>query len=377
MLWIITCKMQKKSYYIYNKSSQCGRAFYYMTIYKMKLDWKSIQQAIHSLIEEYKFAPTQVLDIVKLWIKSAFRKDYLEANKKVQFQVSIDRDGNIKVFREFMVVSELTDDNIEMNIKDALKLKKDIKEWDIIYIDITPERLEFSRIAVQAAAQTIKQNLKKIERERFFEKFQDKQWELLKAKVIKTIWDNAVLDVEWTTVILAPEWQIPNRMYTVWEEILVLLKQISKWVGWIVLDITQSSKDFIEILLRKIVPELDDWMVKIDKIVRMPWKRTKVVVYSQDDRIDPVWVFVWQSGHRIMSILSILDWEKIDFIEKTDDDAKLIKDALKPARVNRVIIDGRRAEIEVDDDQRAIAIWKWAVNIKLASQLTWYRLEVL
>jgi len=342
----------------------------------MKLDWKTIQTSIYQIIDEYKFNPSQVLEIVKLGIKSAFKKDYLSWDRKITFHVNIDKEWNIKIFREYNVSDDIEDEDKDISLKDAKKYREDVKMWDAILVDITPEELEFSRIAVQAAAQTIKQNLKKIERERFFEKFQDKQWELLRARVLKIIWDNIVLDIEWTTVILAPEWQIPNKVYNTWEEILVLLRQISKWVWGIVLDITQWSNDFLEAIFKKIIPEIEEWVVRVLKTARMPWKRAKVLVESTDERVDPIWVFVWQHGNRITTILWLLDGEKIDFVEKNDSIEDMLAQALKPAKVDSVKIDGKIATVKVADDQKALAIWKWAINLKLASQLLWYRIEI-
>lgn len=342
----------------------------------MKLDGKTIQTAIYQLIEEYKFDPHQILDIVKMWVKTAFKKDYLDTEKKVNLQVSIDKDWGIKIYREYTVVEEVEEPWIEISLKDAKKERNDLNLWDTLLTDITPEELEFSRIAVQAAAQTIKQSLKKIERERFFEKFQNKQGELLKAKVLKVITDNVVLDIEWTTVILPPEGQIPNRVFNAWEDVYVLLRQISKGTGWVVLDITQSANEFVEVLLRNNVPELTDEKVKIVKIVRSAGKRTKVMVSTDDERVDPVGVFVGKYWDRITTILGLLDGEKIDFVEYQEDPKLLITAALKPARVNSVEIKGKKAYVNVSPDQKALAIGKWAVNIKLASQLTWFGIEI-
>lgn len=343
----------------------------------MKLDWKAIQTSIMQLIEEYRFDPHQILDIVKMWIKSAYRKDYLEWDKKLQIQVSIDKDWNIKVYKELEVVENVEEEGKHISLKDAKVDNKNVKIWDLVHYEITPEKLEFSRIAIQAAAQTIKQNLKKIERERFFEKFKDKQGELLKAKILKTIWDNIVLDIDGTTVILQPEGQIPNRVYNIWEEIIVLLKQISKGSWWIVLDITQTSDDFVEAILYNQVPELSEWKVFVKKIARIPWKRSKILVATDDERIDPVWVFIWQYWDRITNILDLLNWERIDFIEFHEDPRQMISQALKPAKVKTITIDWKEATVEVDDDQKALAIWKWAINIKLARKVTWYSIEVI
>lgn len=345
----------------------------------MKLDWKTIQESIKQIIWEYNFDPHQVLDIVKLWIKTAFKKDYLSNDKKYNLHIVIAKDWQIKIYKELLVVEEewnIKDKDKEILFEDAKNYKSDIEVWENLYLDITPDNLEFSRISVQSAAQTIKQNMRKIERERFFQKFQDKEWDLLKAKVIKIINDNIVLDMDWTTVILLPEWQIPNKIYSLWEEVLVLLKQISKSQGEIFLDIVQSGPEYIEAILYKNIPELSDWTVFIEKIERSSGNKTKVLVYSDDQNVDAVWVFMWQSWDRIHTILSILDWEKIEFIQDSDKDEILVKNSLKPARINHVEIKNWVAYVTLNKDQKAIAIWKQAINIKLASRLTWYKIQI-
>jgi len=187
-------------------------------------------------------------EILKMWVKTAYRKDYLPHEKKADISVSIGADGTIKIYRSYLVVKEIEnkEEDREMIVKEAQKLKKDIKEWEILTLDITPDPLEFTRIGVQAAAQTIKQNLKSIERERLFDKFQDKQGELLKAKVLRVIGESVVLDIDGATVVLPPEGQVPKRVYNSGEEIIVYLMEISKGSGWINLHITQAGPEFIE-----------------------------------------------------------------------------------------------------------------------------------
>lgn len=342
----------------------------------MRLDGKMIQEAIKSLIAEFKYDPYQVLDIVKMGVKTAYKKDYMPNERKANIQVAIAGDGTIKIYREYDVVEEIEEKESEMLMDEAKTLKADAKIGEKILIDITPDPLEFTRIGVQAAAQTIKQNLKNIERERFFEKFQDKQGELLKAKVLRVIADSVMLDIEGTTVVLPPEGQVPNRVYNSGEEIIVYLKQISKGIGGINLDITQSGTEFIEALLKRIVPEFEEEKVQIDKIVRITGKRTKIVVSSSDEKVDPVGVFVGPHGDRINTVLSLLNGEKIDFIEYADDETKLVADALKPARVERVELQGDKAIVYLPEDQKPLAIGKGAANIKLATQLTGYRIEL-
>lgn len=344
----------------------------------MRLDGKSIQAAIMQLVDDYKFDPYSVLEIVKLGIKSGFKKDFPEF-KKSQIIVNIENDGTVTIYKELIVVnkeSEIEDPELQIILKEAKKIRKDVEVGEAILINVTPERLELSRIASQAAAQTIKQNLKNIERERFYEKFQNKQWELLKARVIRVHADSVILDIEGTAVVLGAEGQIPNRSYEPGEEIFVLLKQISKGQGGIVLEITQTSTEYIEAILRKIVPELEEWIIKIEKMARIPGLKTKIVVSSTDEKIDPVGVMVGSKGDRINTVLSLLDGEKIDFVENNGDSKQMIKNCLKPAHVDTIEIKDKKAIVTMDESQKPLAIGKWASNVKLAGQLTGYAIEI-
>ena len=347
----------------------------------MKLNGLQIQEAIKQLIAEYKFDPIQILNIVKMGIRTAYRKDYLPNERKAQVHVSIAADGTIKVYREYAVVEEIEEkeEDRQMLLEDAKKIKEDVELWENVMTEITPDDLEFTRIGVTAAAQTIKQNLKNIERERFFEKFQDRQGELLKAKVLRVIGESVVLDIDGASVVLPPEWQVPNRIYNAWEEIIVFLREISKGTGWVNLHITQWGTDFIDALLKRIVPEYEEGLVEITKIVRITGKRTKMVVRSENEQIDPVGVFVGHRGDRINTILSLLNGEKIDIIEDADDPVKLVMDVLRPAKVISVNMedDDGKIYVQVPEDQKALAIGKWAVNIKLAGQIIGKRIELV
>lgn len=341
----------------------------------MKLDGKSIQAAIMQLVEDYKFDPYEVLEVIKLGIRTGFRKDFPEY-KKSNIQTVITDDGWVKLYKVIDVVEEVEDEETQMTVKDAKKISKDAELGEQLIMDVTPENLELSRIAAQSAAQTIKQNLKNFEREKFYEKFQNKEGELLKAKVIRVQWETVILDIEQTAVVLTPEWQIPLRVYEPGEEIFVFLQKISKDKAGIVLEITQSNEDFIMAILKKIVPEYADGTVTIEKIARVPGKRTKIIVSSKDEQVDPVGVMVGHRGDRINTVLSLLDGEKIDYIEYIDDQEALLRACLKPAQIDTVEIKEHKAYITMADDQKPLAIGKAASNIKLAGKLTGLRIEI-
>ena len=342
----------------------------------MKLDGKSIQAAIMHLVDEYRLDPYQVMEIIRSGIKSGFKKDYPEF-RKAEIVVNIENDGSISIYKALAVVEEIEEEDTQILLADAKKERKDIEIWEQLLINITPASMELSRIAAQAAAQTIKQGIKNIERERFYDKFQDKEGQLLKAKVTKVHTDSVILDIEGTTVVLPPESQIPNRPYELGEEIFVFLKKICKEAGGITLEITQASGDYVTAILKKIVPEFEEGIVNIEKIWRIAGKKTKILVSSNDESVDPVGVFVGHKGDRINTVLSLLDGEKVDFVELVDDPKELIIRLLKPAQVEKIEIKDTKAIVRVEESQKPLAIGKGASNIKLASQLSGYQIEVI
>lgn len=342
----------------------------------MQLDGKVIQEAILQLVDDYKFDPYQVIDIVKMGIRSAFRKDYTDY-RKAEVVVDIDEDGKIVIYRQYDVVEEIEDEQLQINLEQAQEFRDDAEIGEQMLIDITPDELNFTRIGVQAAAQTIKQYLKGIERERFFEKFQHKQGELLRAKVIKSHSNTVVLDIEGIPVVLPADGQIPKRMYEIGEDIFVFLKQISKDSTGITLDITQSSEEYIEAIINKIVPEVEEGVVRIEKIARAAGIKTKVVVSSSDDNIDPVGVMIGHKGDRINILLSLLDGEKVDYIEYSDDLETMVRACLRPADVQRFESDGNKVKVIIPENQKAMAIGKGASNIKLAGKLCGAQIEIL
>lgn len=342
----------------------------------MQLDGKVIQEAISQLVEDYKFDPYQVIDIMKTGIRSAFRKDYADY-KKAEILVDIDEAGTIVIYRKFDVVEEVEDPHTQIDLEQAQEWSEESTIGEEILIDVTPDELSFTRIGVQAAAQTIKQYLKGIERERFFEKFQDKQGELLRAKVIKSHANTVVLEIEGIAVVLPADGQIPKRIYEIGEDIFVFLKQISKDSSGITLDITQSSEEYIEAIVHKLVPEVEEGIVRIEKIARAPGVKTKMIVSSTDANVDPVGVMVGHKGDRVNILLSLLDGEKVDFIEATDDLETLVKACLRPAQVTKFEQVGNKIQVTIPEQQKSLAIGKSASNIRLASKLCEVQIEIV
>lgn len=338
----------------------------------MKLDPKKIIIALEDIVKEYNFTPEEVYNVIKMWIKTAFRRDYLNKNKKVNLEMIMEQSWDVKIYRIYDVIDdneEIEDEEKQIHLSSAKKENKDVEVWEELFIDITPKDLEFSRIAVQSAVQTIKQQIKKVEKERFYRTFADSEWDILVWKVKYVDWEIVVLEFDSNTVVLPPEWQIKWRMYHIWEEVKVLLKNIKKQ-GWdIILEISQSAPEYIEALFKKYIPEIEEWLVEIINSARIAWEKTKILVSTDDERIDPVWVCIWDAWDRINSILDELDWERVDVIEYVDDREKLIHNIFSPAKISKIEEDNDIIYVYADETQKPMLFWKKAINVKLASKL--------
>jgi transcription antitermination factor NusA-like protein len=156
-------------------------------------------------------------------------------------------------------------------------------------------------------------------------------------------------------------------------------KKFPKTRSGIILEITQSTEDYIVAVLKKIVPELATEQYRRDRKNSQSTRQENQDhrIQSNDEKVDPVGVMVGHRGDRINTVLSLLDGEKIDYIEYVEDQAALIGACLKPAHIDSVTIEGRKAFVKMSDDQKPLAIGKWAANIKLAGKLTGYMIEII
>ena len=331
-------------------------------------------------------SPEQVLDAIRQAISTAYRKDFGNREQEIRVELEEGKDmPTILLVKE--IVEEVENDNFEISIKDARKIKKDADVGDEIEIDVTPTG--YGRIAAQAAKQVILQKLQEAEKQSLYEMFKDREEELLTATVTKVEPNWVTLEIEGMTVSLPWKEQIPGEHYYTGKRIRVYLDKVELTGKGPQLRISRTHRGLVRKLLELEIPEVRNGDVEIKAIARDPGFRSKVAVVSTDPRIDPIGACVGQKGVRIQAVMEELNGERVDMIEWSDDPIRLISTALQPAAISAVIIvndtenldeEGRRikrrAAVFVEEAQRPMAIGKKGQNIRLATELSGYELDM-
>ena len=346
----------------------------------------SFLAAINQICSEKNVNPDQVIEAVKQAIATAYRKDFGNKEQEIRVELQEGQDmPTILLVKE--VVEDVENENFEISVKDAKKVKPDAEEGDEIEIDVTP--VEYGRIAAQAAKQVILQKIQEAEKQSLYEMFKDREEELLTANVTKVEHNWVTLEIEGMTVSLPWKEQIPGEHYYTGKRIRVYLDKVEMTGKGPQLRISRTHPGLVRKLLELEIPEVRNGDVEIKSIARDAGFRSKVAVHSDDPRIDPIGACVGQKGVRIQSVMEELNGERVDMIEWSDDPIKLISTALQPAAISAVIIvndteqldeEGRRikkrAAVFVEEAQRPMAIGKKGQNIRLATELSGFELDM-
>jgi N utilization substance protein A len=346
----------------------------------------SFLAAINQICAEKNVKPDQVIEAVKQAIATAYRKDYGNKEQEIRVDLEEGRDmPTILVVRE--VVETVENENIEISVKDARRIKPNADVGDEIAVDVTPA--EYGRIAAQAAKQVILQKLQEAERQSLYEMFKDREHQLLTATVTKVDPNWVTLEIEGMTVSLPWREQIPGEHYYTGKRIRVYLDTVELTGKGPQLRISRTHPELVRKLLELEIPEVRNGDVEVKAIARDAGFRSKVAVISKDPRIDPIGACVGQKGVRIQAVMEEINGERVDMIEWSEDAIRLISTALQPAAISAVIIvndreqaddQGRRikkrAAVFVEEAQRPMAIGKKGQNIRLATELTGFELDM-
>lgn len=324
-----------------------------------------LADVIDELVEERGLDKEILSDIVCEGLLAAYQKRYPYLTLRVAYDK---KTGEIQIEVEKEIVSTVEDDEFEISLRKARSLGLNQEVGEKVYL---PFDGKIGRIEILRAKQVIASKIRTIESAAVYNEFKEKEGSIVLGTIHKCERDGYVVKIQETMAFLPKSLTIPTDKCVVGYTIRALLKEVlpePRNDNQLILD--RVSEKFLQRLFELEIPEVFEKLVEIKKIVRAPGYKSKVVVMSHDKNIDPVGTCVGVGGARIKPILKELGGEKIDIIAASDSIEQLIKDALKPAEINRVqIVDEQNVNVWLDDDQRSLAIGKMGQNISLASRL--------
>lgn len=337
---------------------------------------KQLTLAVRTIAEEKNLPEETVMSVIEQAIAAAWRRDNGERDQEVRSELNVN-DGTATVYVAREVVEEVGSDAVEISLEDARKVKKDAEIGDSIEDKF--EVTSFGRVAAQTAKQVVLQRLREAEREVVLEEYEDKIGTVVNGTVQRV--EPRVIRVELgkATGIIPQSEQIQGEFYSIGSRIKVFIKDIERDNRGPQLILSRGNEAFVEYLFRQEVPEMETGAVEIKAIAREAGRRTKLAVNSTVPGVDPVGTFVGGHGTRVQAVMNeIGDQEKIDIITFDESNEQFIRNALSPAEVVKVEIDeaAKRAKVFVNEDQQSIAIGRGGQNVRLASRLTGYELDI-
>ena len=337
-----------------------------------------------NMIETFKeFKDTKSIDRTTLIsvLEESFRNVIAKNfGSDENFDVIVNPDkGDFEIYRNRVVVAdgEVQDENKEISLTDARKIESDYEVGEEVSEEI--DFAKFGRRAILNLRQTLASKVLELEHDSLYNKYKDRVGQIISGEVYQT-WKREVLlvDEENNELILPKGEQIPRDMYRKGETIRAVILRVDNENNNPKIILSRTAPEFLERLLEAEVPEISDGLIAIKRIARMPGERAKIAVESYDDRIDPVGACVGVRGSRVHGIVRELCNENIDVINWTDNTKLFIQRALSPAKVSSLMVDeeNKRAEVYLQPEEVSLAIGRGGMNIKLASMLTGYTIDV-
>jgi transcription termination/antitermination protein NusA len=285
--------------------------------------------------------------------------------------------GEARLTRVLAVVDEVENDSTQVNLADAQKRNPDAKVGDHIAEILPP--LEFGRVAAQNAKQVIVQKVREAERDRQFAEFKDRIGDISNGTVKRVEYGNVIVDLGKAEGIIRRDEMIPRENVRLGDRIRAYIYDVRREQRGPQIFLTRARSEFMAKLFSQEVPEIYDGVVEIKSVARDPGSRAKIAVISKDSSIDPVGACVGMRGARVQAVVNELQGEKVDIIEWNPDAASFIVNALAPAEVTKVVLDedSNRIEVVVPEAQLSLAIGRRGQNVRLASQLTGWDIDIM
>ncbi len=339
------------------------------------------ESAINQICEEKGIPKEDVKEAMEMAIASAYKKDYGEKGERYESEFDL-KSGKSRIFRVEEVVE--TEEEIEkpqqqILLKDAKKKKKDAKVGDELKEEVTPDEMQFGRIAAQTAKQVITQKIREAEKETSYKSFKDKEGELINGVIQRIEKQTVFVDLGLISGILLPSEQIRGERYQIGQRIKVFIKEVSKSPRGAEIILSRSEPQIVKKLFELEVPEIASGVVEIKSVAREAGSRSKIAVMTTTEDIDPIGACVGQRGTRVQTVIAELGGEKIDIIEWDENLVRFITNSLSPAKIISVQLNeaDKHALVEVAEDQLSLAIGKEGQNVRLAVKLTGWRIDII
>ncbi|MCH7929047.1 MAG: transcription termination/antitermination protein NusA [Proteobacteria bacterium] len=332
-------------------------------------------QVADAVAQEKGIEPEEVLDAMEQAIQHAGKRKY---GQEHDIRATIDRTtGEIRLMRFIEVADPVEDAMTQISLDEARDRNPDAQVGDYLTDPLPP--IDFGRIAAQTAKQVIVQKVREAERERQYDEFKDRISEIVNGLVKRVEYGNVMVDLGRAEAMLRRDELLPRESFRRGDRVRGYIYDVRQELRGPQIFLSRTHPQFMAKLFAQEVPEIYDSIIEIKSVARDSGSRAKIAVISNDSSIDPVGACVGMRGSRVQAVVSELQGEKIDIIQWSPDDATFVVNALAPAEVTKVVLDedARRIEVVVPDDQLSLAIGRRGQNVRLASQLTGWDIDIL
>jgi transcription termination/antitermination protein NusA len=340
------------------------------------LDMKQLAVAIRTIAEEKNLPEDAVKEVVEQALAAAYRRDYGDREQEIRVTMNLNT-GDVDAYITKEIVETVENPAYEISLKEASVMRKNAKVGETI--EVHEKAQTFGRVAAQTAKQVILQRLREAEREIIMAEYEDKIGTVINATVARAEGNIVRIDLGKAQGIMPRSEQIQGERYYPGQRLKVFLKDVERGFRGPQLVVSRGNTQFVEWLFRSEVPEMESGAVEIKGLAREAGVRSKIAVASNVPGVDPVGTFVGGHGTRVNAVMSeVGEQEKIDIIVWSDKPVDYITNALSPTKVTKVTIDEahKKARVAVPEDQLSIAIGKGGQNVRLASKLTDYELDI-
>jgi transcription termination/antitermination protein NusA len=332
-------------------------------------------QVADAVAREKSIERDEVLEAMEQAIQKAGRSKY---GHEHDIRAKIDRKtGEIRLMRFREIVETVENEATQLTLAQGQRLNPEIKLGEFIIDELPP--IDFGRIAAQTAKQVIVQKVREAERKRQFDEYKGRKSEIVNGLVKRVEFGNVTVDLGRAEAMLRRDELLPRETFRNGDRVRALIYDVREEARGPQIFLSRTHPDFMAKLFAQEVPEIYDGIIEIKAVARDPGSRAKIAVLSNDSGIDPVGACVGMRGSRVQAVVGELQGEKIDIIPWSNDPATFVVNALAPAEVSKVVLDeeNRRIEVVVPESQLSLAIGRRGQNVRLASMLTGWNIDIL